>query len=201
MSDELNDETSAEATGLDANENDEAQSEKTSFDALIPGLVRRVISQGAEVLSDEKIRETLVSEVVRKAIDKGHEVVDQTEGSVRRIVGELPVAKDAADRLANRLDDYRSELYRIVGEETRNFLDKVDLGHELQRALTSLSLEISTEIRFIPNDKNEIKPDVKHKTKVKRAGSERKRNGEVEAEITEAPEPDVERSQEADSET
>ena len=39
--------------------------------------------------------------------------------------------------------------------------------------LTSLSLEVSTEIRFIPNDKSVsrsgVKPDVKTRTRVKRA--------------------------------
>ena len=51
-------------------------------------------------------------------------------------------------------------------------------GHEIQKALTSLKLEISTEIRFIPNDRDEsgargpVRTDVKTKTKVRRSKSE-----------------------------
>ncbi len=91
-------------------------------------------------------------------------------------MGEIPVAKDAADRIATRFDDYRSELFRILGDEMHDFFDRVDLGHEIQKALTSLSLEINTEIRFIPNEKappgkQQVKTEVKTSTKVRQADS------------------------------
>ena len=150
------------------------------MDSLVPKMVKRVLAQGMEALGDEKISETVVADVVRKAILKGNEVVDVTEDSVRRLVGELPVAKEVADRVTSKLDDYRADLVRVITDEMRGFFDRVDLGSEIQKALTSLSLEISTEIRFVPveptedNDKT-VEPKIKSKTRVKRSNTSKKR--------------------------
>ena len=149
---------------------DESEEEsKGRFESLIPGLVRRAIASGAEVIGDE----STVAEVVRRAVSKGNEVVDVTEDSVRKLIGDMPLAKEIADRVGSRFDDYRSDVTRLVKEELQDFLQRIDVGTEIQKALTSLSLEVSTEIRFIPNDKKVdskvlIKPEVKTKTRVKR---------------------------------
>lgn len=157
------------------------------LEAIIPDLIKKVVAQGAGALADEKLRDSIVSDVVRKAIDKGNEVVDSTEDHVRRVLSEMPLPKEAIDRITERLDDYKAELFRVVSAEVRAFLESIDLGHELQKMLTSLSFEISTEIRFVPNErsvtalkkktddvvvkgeaKTAIKPDVKSRVRVKR---------------------------------
>jgi hypothetical protein len=148
-------------------------SARSRLEALVPNLVRKVISQGVDVLTDEKLRETIVAEAVRKAISRGSEVVDTTEDSVRKLIGEFSLPKDVADRVFGKLDDYKADVLRLIKDEIHEFLGRIDLGHELQKALTSLSLEISTEIRFIPNEKGvggktTIKPQVKTSTRVKR---------------------------------
>ncbi len=144
-------------------------------------VVRRAIAQGADAIKDEEARESLVSEVVRRAISKGGEVVDSTEGSVRKLLGDLPLPKEVVDRIGARLDDYKGELLGLLQQEVREFFDRIDLGHELQKMLTSLSFEITTEIRFIPNEKSVggtgVKPDVKSKVKVKRSDREGNRSG------------------------
>ena len=48
----------------------------------------------------------------------------------------------------------------------------LERAEALVRVLTSISLELKTEIRFIPNDKKLIKPDVKASVGVKRAEEE-----------------------------
>ena len=142
---------------------------KGLLEGLIPDLVRKVITQGADALSgDEKFRETVVLEALRKAINKGGEVVS-----------DLPMPNDVVDRVTGRFDDYRNDLLRLVRDELHDFFERIDLGHELQKMLTSLSLEISTEVRFIPNDKGvgaKVKPEIKSTTRVKR----RKRKGKAE---------------------
>ena len=173
---------------------DESEDESRSvLEGLMPGLLKKALSSGAEVLADDRLRETIVAEAVRKAISKGGEVVDQTEESVRKLIGEIPLSKELADRVAGRLDDYKSEVTRVLKDEIHTFLDRIDLGHELQKALTSLSLEISTEIRFIPNEKGveakvPVKPEVKSRTRVKRASSGRtkKKTGHAESQNEQA---------------
>ena len=56
---------------------------------------------------------------------------------------------------------------RIVSREIRIFLENVDFGGEIAKILTSVSFEIKTEIRFIPNDQA-VKPQIKNKVDAKR---------------------------------
>lgn len=176
MKDKDDDERPAEDAGRD----DDPQARRRK-ESVIAGLVRKAISQGVEAISDDKARDAIVAEVLRRARQTGHLVVDTTEDSVRRLVGDLSLPKEVVDRLINRLDDYKVDVLEAVKEELHDFLDRIDLGHELQKALTSLSLEVSTEIRFIPNEKGvgRVKADVKSKTRVKRTGRRRRKEGEA----------------------
>jgi hypothetical protein len=58
----------------------------------------------------------------------------------------------------------------------RDFLEATDLASEIKAALTSLSFEVRTEIRFIPNDAGTgVKPDVRARGRLKKAESRRER--------------------------
>ena len=129
---------------------EEADAGGRLLDSLLPSLVKRAIAQGVDVLADETLREKVVNEVVRKAVTKGSEVVDVTEESLRRLVSELPASKEVADRIIGRADEYKGELFRLLQGELKTFLDRLDLGQELQKALSSMTLEMKTEIRFVP---------------------------------------------------
>lgn len=157
------------------------------FEGLIPDIVRKVINQSAEALGEEKVRETVVAELVRKALSKGGEVVDSTEDSLRRFISDLPLPNDVAERLGARLDDYKSDVLRVLRDEVHDFFDRIDLGHELQKMLTSLSFEITTEVRFIPNEKGVgskvkkgVRPDVKSSARVRRRRRDEEEPGEPE---------------------
>ncbi|MEZ4468467.1 MAG: hypothetical protein R3F43_29530 [bacterium] len=143
----------------------------------MPDLVKKVLAQGAEALSDEKIKETLVAELFRKALTKGGDLVDNTEDSLRRIISELPLPKELIERITARLDDYKADILGLVKDEIREFLDRIDLGYELQKMLTTLSLEVSTEIRFVPNERG-IKPDVQTRARVKKTRRGRTEEGD-----------------------
>lgn len=162
----------------DAPEEGTDASDGKKRDSILAGLVRKAISQGVGAISDDRARDAIVNEVLRRARQTGTMVVDTTEDSVRRLVGELSLPKDVVERLIGRLDDYKADILGIFKEELHDFLDRIDLGHELQKALTSLSLEVSTEIRFVPNEKgvtrSGVKAEMKSRTRVKR-NSRRKR--------------------------
>ncbi len=155
---------------------DEDESEQSSegrgrrlLGGLVPELLKKALKEGVDIINEERLRDTVVAEVLRKAASKGGEVYDSTEDSLRKLVSELPLPKEVAERILERADDYRGELFRVVQEEVHDWLEKVDLGHEIQKILTSLSFEITTEIRFIPNEKGvPAKPDIKAGVRVKR---------------------------------
>ena len=141
---------------------------RTLFRSVVPEGVKRAINQGVDSLSEEGLRETLALDLLRRAMDKGTEVVDQTEGSVRRVIQHLP--SEAVDRLIGKLDDYKDEGVEMVRGELRRFLDRVDIQREIQSILSQFSVEVKTEIRFVPHDETPLgmKPEVKTQAKVKR---------------------------------
>ena len=129
-------------------------------------------SQGSDENSDERrLRERLeklLPEVVRRAINVGSSAISNTEDGIRRLVSEFNLPRDVAAYLMVQASASKDEVLRIISEEIRKFLQTVNLSGELQKLLTSLSFEIKTEIRFIPNDQAVVKPEVRSKTTVKR---------------------------------
>ena len=120
---------------------------------------------------DEKLRqrlEGLVPEIIRRTFYAGLGAVFTTEEGMRRFATEFSLPKDVARYLIQSAQSTKDELFRIVAGELRSFLESLNLNEELQRLLTSLSFEIKTEIRFIPNEQKLLKPKVKNRVSVRR---------------------------------
>jgi hypothetical protein len=107
--------------------------------------------------------DSLIPEIVRRTFYAGLGAVFTTEEGIRKIASDLKLPKDVANYLIQQAAASKDELFRVVGKELRGFLESVNISGELQKLLTSLSFEIKTEIRFIPNDEaiGGIKPDMK----------------------------------------
>lgn len=112
--------------------------------------------------------EKLLPEVVRRAISAGSTALLTTEDGIRKLVSEMNLPRELAAYLMMHASSSKDEVLRIISQETRRFLESVNLSGELQKLLTSLSFEIKTEIRFIPNSDAIVKPDIKNKVAVKR---------------------------------
>ncbi len=158
---------------------DDEPRRRSRLETLIPDILKKALAQGAGAFADDKVRETLVAEVLRKAIHVGNEVVDSTEEQVRKLLNDVPIPKEVGDRVTHKLDEFKGEMFRIVKQEVHEFLEKIDLGTEMQKLLTSVSFEIVTEIRFIPNEKGvgqgPLKPEVKAGVRMKRPEESRTR--------------------------
>jgi hypothetical protein len=134
---------------------------------------------------DEALRqrlEGLVPEVLKRTFYAGLGAVFTTEEGIRRLTNEFSLPKDVASFLVQQAQSTKNELFRIVASEVRGFLESLNLNEELQRLLTSLSFEIKTEIRFIPNDQKLVRPKVKNRVTVKRS-----KDDEAEEEEHDAP--------------
>ncbi len=131
-------------------------------------------------LPDEKIKERvdrsvrqrlegLVPDLVKRTFYAGLGAVFTTEEGIRKLAQDFSLPKDVANYLINSAQSTKDELFRIVAKEMREFLDSVNIGNEIAKLLTTLSFEIKTEIRFIPNDEKVggVKPDVKRQVAVK----------------------------------
>lgn len=122
---------------------------------------------------DEGLRgrlEGLVPEIFKRTFYAGLGAVFTTEEGVRKLANEFSLPKDMANYLIQQAQSTKSEMFRIVAKEMRGFLEDLNLQDEMQDLLTSLSFEIKTEIRFIPNDKQKPRAKVKSSVAMKRKG-------------------------------
>lgn len=157
----------------------------------------RALRNDAGSLSDEDVRgdalplgvkqrlEALIPEIIKKTFTAGMGAVFTTEEGIRRITKDMTLPKEVAGYLASTAGNTKDEIVRIVAGEVREFLQTVNLSEEITKMLTTLSFEIKTEIRFIPNEEKyqgAVKPDVKAKVRLKRADEKpnrwRRRSGE-----------------------
>jgi len=106
-------------------------------------------------------------DALRRAVISGIQAVFTTEESVRAIVGAL-VPKELMTAVGKQLDGAKDDALRLIGREVREFLEHINIGEELRKILTSVSFEIKTEVRFIPNEEGRLKPEIKSRVRPKR---------------------------------
>ena len=112
--------------------------------------------------------ESLVPELVKKTFQAGMGAVFSTEEGIRRLAREnLP---EVAGYIASSADGAKDKVFEVIARETREFLGTLNLTEEIAKILTTLSFEIKTEIRFIPNSERltGAEPDVKASVRLKR---------------------------------
>jgi hypothetical protein len=112
--------------------------------------------------------EALVPELVKKTFSAGMGAVFSTEEGIRKLAREnLP---EVAGYLASSADGAKDKVFEVIARETREFLSNLNLTEEVAKLLTTLSFEIKTEIRFIPNSERltGAEPDVKASVRLKR---------------------------------
>lgn len=122
--------------------------------------------------SDERVRrkrlEKMLRDLIRRGIEKGIEAGIGTFNKTDDVIRGVP--KEVAGYVFSQIDETKNALVRVVAREVREFLEATDLATELRKALTSLSFQINTEIRFVPNEQGTgVKPDVKTKVTPRRS--------------------------------
>ncbi len=126
--------------------------------------------------NDDKLTESirarlehLVPELVKKTFAAGMGAVFSTEEGIRKLAREnLP---DVVGYATSATSDAKDKVWEIIALQTREFLSNLNLTEEIAKLLTTLSFEIKTEVRFIPNSERLIgsEPDVKASVRLKRA--------------------------------
>jgi hypothetical protein len=112
--------------------------------------------------------ERLVPELVKKTFAAGLGAVFSTEEGIRKIAREsLP---EVAGYIASSADGAKDKVFDVIARETREFLANLNVSEEIAKILTTLSFEIKTEIRFIPNSERFVgaEPEVKASVRLKR---------------------------------
>lgn len=139
----------------DPNETDEErrERERKRLERLVPEIIKRLVETGYEKVSE------------------GYERISEGPKNVRDLVGELKLPKEVVNIIIAQIDETKNGLYRVTAKEIRDFLEHTNFSEEISKVLTTLSFEIKTEVRFIPNDARAggpPKPDVRAKMRVKK---------------------------------
>jgi hypothetical protein len=122
--------------------------------------------------------EWALPDLLKRGILAGIGALFMTEDGVRSILGELKLPKEAAQFVINQVGKTKEDLFRMIASEIRGFLDSTNISEELRKALTGMSLEISTTVRFKP-DQEKIEPVMKSSVKVKKKGRKKKSKKKV----------------------
>ncbi|NOZ87016.1 MAG: hypothetical protein GXP49_12280 [Deltaproteobacteria bacterium] len=127
--------------------------------------------QGSESTGLFNILEDLLPDVLRKALVTSLGALFMTEEGMRNVISDLKLPKEAVVYLAKQSEKTKGEVLRIVASEFRKFLEKMDVTRELQKVLSGLALEVTTEIHFkqVDNEGKKVKPSsTKLRARIKR---------------------------------
>jgi hypothetical protein len=148
------------------------------FENSLPGLIRRGIEKGIEagMHTFERSLETGrgTTDAVRGVLSEV-KLPRDVANAVGRALTEAKLPRELAGAIFSQLDETKNDVLRIVAGEVRDFLEATDIASELKAALTSLSFEIRTEVRFIPNEAGTgVRADVRARSRVKNDREERR---------------------------
>lgn len=135
-----------------------------------------------DVRKRDKGIEGLLRDWSRKAIEKGIEkgigTLKTANTALHDVASEVKLPREVTSYVYTQIDETKNVIIRAVAQEVRAFLENTDVATELQRALTAISFEIKTEIRFIPNEAGKLEPRMKAKVRPKKADKAGRANDE-----------------------
>jgi hypothetical protein len=125
--------------------------------------------------------DSVIPEIIKRAVELGVEKASEAPDSLKELVGNLKLPREAAGLLLAQAEETKNGLFRVVAKEVREFLEHTNLASEMQKMLTTVQFEISTTIRFKPNEGPSAasdpakmpKPEVKSEVRVKRGSGQR----------------------------
>ncbi len=102
-----------------------------------------------------------IPDVMNRALVAGTGALFLTEEGIRSLVSELKLPGEVVKLMLQQAESTKKELFRLVGQEIRSFLEQSNLSQELVKVLSSVTLDIHTTIRFVPDPSGAgIKPSV-----------------------------------------
>jgi hypothetical protein len=116
--------------------------------------------------------DSVIPELIKRAVELGVEKAAEAPDNLKVLVGGLKLPREVANYLLAQVEETKNGLFRVVAKEVRDFLEHTNLSGEMQKMLTTVQFEISTTIRFKPNDGGATgkgaKPEVRSEVTIKR---------------------------------
>jgi hypothetical protein len=118
-----------------------------------------------------KMGEMLKKKLTDALVD-GFGSLFMSEELVARIMDEMRLPRELIGTIMTQTERARRGLTEVLKGEVRRFLEGIDISKELNKLLSSMVLEVKTEIRFIPAEDGSIniKPSKKSRFSIYRNG-------------------------------
>ncbi len=113
-------------------------------------------------------------DIVRRAVERSVNVVLQGDDERKKLIAALfpkELVNTVVQTALTAVDGTKREAVEMVGREMQQFLQQLNLADEIRKVLTSVSFEIRTEVRFVPNEDGTLRTEVRGAAtpKIKRA--------------------------------
>jgi len=125
-----------------------------------------------------RLLEGAMGDFVRRGIGAGLDRLGKSERGqqLRAALGDLKLPREIAGYVAAQFDDTKNAILKVVAHEIRQFLETSHFADELARILTTLSFEISTTVRFVPNaEGRKLRPEIASQARLRRRKTDPKR--------------------------
>jgi len=110
-----------------------------------------------------------IQDALRKALLAGMGALFLTEEGARRLAREWKLPKELIGYLGQQASGAKDEILRVFSDEVRRFFESEAVRREFARALSSMVVEVSAEIRVRPADDGLLRPEVKAQVKARRS--------------------------------
>ena len=116
-------------------------------------------------------RANLFERIVKRGIESGIGAISKSEDTVRSLIDNVKLPKEAATVLLDQVDETKRGLYQVVANEIRDFLQSTNFAGDVKKILTGLAFEVKMEVRFKPTEDEQgqtsLRPEVRGDTALK----------------------------------
>ena len=120
--------------------------------------------------------EGIMPDILTRTIAAGVGSISTSEERIREMLAEKKLPREVVAYMLKQADSTKREFIRVLSGEIREFLEDADLGGELAKILTTLSLEARIQVRFVENEESVssegVEPKGSGKFRVTRAGAD-----------------------------
>lgn len=104
-----------------------------------------------------------LSEMARKFFLTGLGAIFMTEESIRNVISEMKLPKEAMGYVFDQAKKQKDDLISAVAGEVAKFFSKIKVHEEIQKALSALQVHVDARLSFSPKGKpvsNKVKIEV-----------------------------------------
>ena len=105
-----------------------------------------------------------IPEMIRRTVERSVNAVLHSEDERRRFFSSL-LPRDFLNNVAAQVDSTKRDAVQMIGREMQQFLQNLNVGEEIRKILTSVSFEVATTVRFVPNEDGSLRPEIKRTQK------------------------------------